>query len=603
MINPYQRLPSRAFWRSAVAEKAPLNISGLWNPKWPVARDDAVVTFGSCFAQYFGRALKGQGYSWLDAEPPLKGLATDLNYGVFSARTGNIYTAAALKQWVFWALGLAQPPAEVWETNGRFFDPFRPAIERDGFATPEEMIASRERTLSALRDAIATARVFVFTMGLTEGWINRSGGYDYAMCPGTVAGEFDTARHTFKNYTFSEIYDDMSAVLQAMREYNKDLRFLLTVSPVPLTATASGKHVVTATTYSKSVLRAVAGMLADSNPDVDYFPAYEIIASPPFQAMFYNTNKRTVTSAGVEFVMSSFFGCLQEKFDPPSFSAKKEQEEDLVCEERMLEAFGPGGVQRKLQTRHDALKVCIIGNSHLAALRLAVREGLYTHPDVEFVFWGLSGKHFQTITYDNGRFSTPLVSKVLEVSDGRYGIVPAQAFDAFVFHGVPLWPLGLRASLLRGRPEITTSTRGGVRQQIADWLPKLPAYALARALRADYSGPILISTVPFLTKRARMPQPRVVDSDNVALIHSCLGERLSKDSMVYVPQPPNTTVNLLYTRRRFNIDGPWLYDLNATHRPDTRHMNGTYGAEVLRTFSARIRAELATGSAALSGAA
>ena len=37
------------------------------------------------------------------------------------------------------------------------------------------------------------------------------------------------------------------------------LRILLTVSPVPLTATAGDDHVLLATTYSKSVLRAGRG--------------------------------------------------------------------------------------------------------------------------------------------------------------------------------------------------------------------------------------------------------------------------------------------------------------------------------------------------------
>ncbi|WP_428660504.1 GSCFA domain-containing protein [Reyranella sp.] len=47
------------------------------------------------------------------------------------------------------------------------------------------------------------------------------------------------------------------------------VRFLLTVSPVPLKASASQNHVLAATTYSKSVLRAVAGQLADTYDDVD----------------------------------------------------------------------------------------------------------------------------------------------------------------------------------------------------------------------------------------------------------------------------------------------------------------------------------------------
>ena len=52
---------------------------------------------------------------------------------------------------------------------------------------------------------------------------------------------------------------------------------ILTVSPVPLVATAAGKHVLVATTYSKSVLRVACEEVCQKAADVMYFPSYEII--------------------------------------------------------------------------------------------------------------------------------------------------------------------------------------------------------------------------------------------------------------------------------------------------------------------------------------
>jgi hypothetical protein len=358
MKNPYEALPPKAFWRSAVAEKAPLEIAQLWDPKSNFLPEQRIATMGSCFAQHFGAALTARKYGWFDAEPApdifSREVARKYNYGVFSARTGNIYTTAALRQWVHWALGREPVPAEVWETDGRFFDPFRPAIEPGGFASAEELQASREAVLAALRRIIHESDVFVFTLGLTEGWLNAEHGYNYAMCPGTLAGTFDPALHRFHNYGFPEVLADLTAALDAIRSENPRIRFLLTVSPVPLTATASGKHVLTATTYSKSVLRAVAGSYAETRDDVDYFPSYEIITAPAFGGMFYDANKRTVKAAGVNFVMQSFFAALAEKFGDQAASPAPErvakpapeqvrqeapEEDGVVCEEQMLEAF------------------------------------------------------------------------------------------------------------------------------------------------------------------------------------------------------------------------------------------------------------------------
>lgn len=210
----------------------------------------------------------------------------------------------------------------MWSEDGRYFDPFRPAIEPDGHASAEEVAAARQATFAAIRGAIVTASCLVFTLGLTEAWQDRVGEVVYPACPGTVRGIFDDQRHTFRNFTFAEVYRDLSAAITLARTANPRLRVLLTVSPVPLTATATGGHALAATTYSKSVLRAVAGQLAQEHDHIDYFPSYEIITGFPFKAVFFEPNLRTVTAEGVAFVMRQFFGALAAYPAPPPRRAK-----------------------------------------------------------------------------------------------------------------------------------------------------------------------------------------------------------------------------------------------------------------------------------------
>lgn len=102
MTNPYTELPATAFWRTAVAEQEPMAIGGLWTPKYPIRPHHGIVTAGSCFAQHIGQALAARGYRWLDCEPAPMHLnkedCREFNYGIFSFRTGNIYTAKMLLQ-------------------------------------------------------------------------------------------------------------------------------------------------------------------------------------------------------------------------------------------------------------------------------------------------------------------------------------------------------------------------------------------------------------------------------------------------------------------------------------------------------------------------
>ncbi|MEM9577389.1 MAG: GSCFA domain-containing protein [Pseudomonadota bacterium] len=370
MAHPYNDLPRDRFWRTAVAERSAFDIAGLWKPRFRIKKRTPIATAGSCFAQHIGRALSARGYRWIDEEPAPTRMTTaakrDFHYGSFSFRTGNIYTPRMLHQWVSWAAGTAEPPAITWQRDGRFYDPFRPGVEHGGFASEDALFASRGATVSAVRRAIENAQLFVFTLGLTEAWQDRADGYEYAICPGTIAGIFDEEQHAFVNHGFQSSYKSLKAAIKLARRINPRLRFILTVSPVPLTATATAEHVLTASSYSKSVLRAVAGEMVATDTDVDYFPSYEIITHPAFRGMFFEPNMRRVTARGVEFVMDSFFqdqsagfsrsvqvqhpyGVIENKVIGPDDplpkhavdpdEATEDASDTVLCEEEMLDAF------------------------------------------------------------------------------------------------------------------------------------------------------------------------------------------------------------------------------------------------------------------------
>ena len=359
-MHPYENLPSKAFWKLAVAEKSMFDISELWEPKFNIKPTEKVATFGSCFAQHIGNALKGKGFNWYISEKPPNGcsdkIAKRYNYNIFTARTGNIYTTSLLKQWSAWALDKDIVPSEVWEKDGRYYDPFRPRIEPHGFETVAEMKRSRIQTINSFRERIVKSDYFVFTLGLTESWFNKEHGYEYPMCPGTIAGEFDENKHQFVNQQYGEIREDLSDAIALMNQLNPKLKFILTVSPVPLTATMSGKHVAVATMASKSVLRAVTDQLVTNRGNVDYFPSYEIINSPVFKGTFFEPNQRSVNPYGVKFVMDNFFQCLIEKFGVNTDEIENTESQrgdtergdfsinqdfiDPACEEELLASFG-----------------------------------------------------------------------------------------------------------------------------------------------------------------------------------------------------------------------------------------------------------------------
>jgi hypothetical protein len=308
--TPYSNAEPWRLWRRAVAGPAQGDVDPGVVGAFTLAREDRVVTAGSCFAQHIGRHLRLRGFRHFITErahPVLdEATAAEFQYDVYSARYGNLYTARQLLQLFQRAFGQFAPVEDRWEENGSFFDPFRPLIQPGGFASRAEFQRDRDQHFHAVRRAFAELDVLVFTLGLTECWESTADGAVFPLCPGTAHGAFDAARHRLRNLSVQEVTDDLRAFVRLLRGVNPAARVILTVSPVPLVATAEQQHVLSATIYSKSVLRVAAETVSRAG-DAVYFPSYEIITGPHARRSYFAEDCRTITEAGVAHVMRSFF--------------------------------------------------------------------------------------------------------------------------------------------------------------------------------------------------------------------------------------------------------------------------------------------------------
>ena len=350
--HPYRNLPGYAFWRRSVADPHPEEVDPVVSVPFNLAQSDRVATAGSCFAQHIARHLQDAGFGYLVTETPHpvipRDLATEYNYGVFSARYGNVYTTRQLLQLFRRAYGKFHPREEVWQRgDGRWVDPFRPQISPDGYETSEEVLADRSHHLACVRRAFEEASIFVFTLGLTECWASREDGAVFPLCPGVAGGTFDPDRYCFLNLRAGEVTTDLLAFVDELRLVNPTVRVILTVSPVPLIATAAGRHALVSTTYSKAALRVAAEEVASARPDVAYFPSYEVITGPHTRGQYFAEDLRSVTEAGVAHVMRLFLhhfaGTASKPLAVPALTEQRsratenEQVVRAVCDEEALD--------------------------------------------------------------------------------------------------------------------------------------------------------------------------------------------------------------------------------------------------------------------------
>jgi hypothetical protein len=344
---PYNELPLASRWADAVAGVAADAINPHMAAPFRMDPRTRIASAGSCFAQHLSSHLVAKGMNYFVTEPAPPWLTAEekrqYNYETYSARYGNIYTVLHLIQLVEEAFGRFQPAEPPWPSDdGHFIDPLRPRIQPNGFSSLQEMQTDRRIHLAAVRRLFAEMDVFLFTLGLTECWRSRRDGAVFPVCPGCGTGEFDQSRYVFQQFRVLEVIDHLNRFFQLLKEINPGARVILTVSPVPLVATMTNRHVLQATVYAKSVLRVAVEETLANWPNAAYFASYEIATATANSHHYFEPDRRTVAPVAVASIMKVFFDTFVEGLQdipvqsPSDNLAPAALEPKEVCDELAL---------------------------------------------------------------------------------------------------------------------------------------------------------------------------------------------------------------------------------------------------------------------------
>ena len=355
-MHPYRTFPDRQFWNRAVSSTPWADVFLDQPSKFKITARDRVASAGSCFSQRISRHLISIGYNYQIYEachPLIASKATEYGYGVFSCRYGNIYSTRQLRQLFDEALGVRPPITRLaYLGPGKYIDLMRPNIGETRFESPEEAQADRLFHLARVRKMIEQMEVFVFTLGLTETWVDRAANIVYGSHPGVFVEKGNTDAITADNLTHGAVVEDLEYVIGLIRRHSRqpDVRLILTVSPVGLAATHQNSHVLVSTSYSKAVLRAAVGDVASQHRHVEYFPSYEIFALSQSFGQFLADDLREVNARGVAIAMRAFENMFVDPASsaathplsalPPSDLSIVRSAADVECEEVANAFFG-----------------------------------------------------------------------------------------------------------------------------------------------------------------------------------------------------------------------------------------------------------------------
>lgn len=238
------------------------------SPSFQFAKDQTFFAIGSCFAQNITKHLALDGYNVHGSS-------------VVEGNRRNRYTPAAIWQELAWASQIFHRDDTVRDEDitpllleigpDRFVDIWsRP--ERGAPLNHEAAIAARRELYAHFRGAFL-ADVVIITLGLIEAWwdeISRT----YVEFDPSWARLPDCDRFRFQRLGFIDCKDFVERTVALLGADHR--RILITTSPVVLARTFTADDIIVANTHSKSVLRAVAGEIAETHDRVDYFPSYEI---------------------------------------------------------------------------------------------------------------------------------------------------------------------------------------------------------------------------------------------------------------------------------------------------------------------------------------
>lgn len=262
-----------------------------------------------------------------------------------------------------------------------------------------------------------------------------------------------------------------------------------------------------------------------------------------------------------------------------------------------------------------ALSLCLFGNSHLAALKAAWDAHQAEFGQTTIKFFGAPGPRIGCLEVIEGKAVIPdpaIASMVKEVSGGDDS-VSLQDHDAFVFIGLGL---GFRIVLLSLHSHLATEEFKTSRLQqeliseaclvqcINDLIMDTTAIQLLKKIRAATDKPVYLCTEPYLSESALNQSemrhlPPLQQSGALGRIKKlyarCLKKILTELNVVWIQQPEQTIRPPCFTKLKFSRGSTALMKGDRKHpKADVRHMNKTYGLQMLTAISAHITADRET---------
>ena len=224
-----------------------------------------ISSIGTCFAEEFAIFLNNSSSNYKILEK---------NSLMFKSNWGRVYTPKNLKQVIKYSF---EKDYEVFTAKGHkgFLDPVRDYL-CGYFNSKDELIENIINHRKISKQVLSNTEFIFITLGQTEGWIDKKNEFMWGAAPASMDNFYEDRKDfILKDLSINEIIEDLNFSINTLKNFNKNIKIFLTLSPVPSHSTFIDKNVIISSSVGKAKLRVSIDQVVKNFLDVEYFPSYE----------------------------------------------------------------------------------------------------------------------------------------------------------------------------------------------------------------------------------------------------------------------------------------------------------------------------------------
>ncbi len=238
---------------------------------------DPCLTIGSCFADNLGQLL------------------TQYKFNALVNPFGTAYNPISIHKVLKYAINNNSPAPDTYgELNETHFNyDFHSSFSQLSKSKLETNLIG---TIARVHDFIKSSSVLLITYGTSWVYERADNGEIVSNCHKVPSRQFNKKLLTQKKIleNFKDLYDHLMAV-------NPTIRIIVTLSPV-----RHLKDTLELNAVSKSILRLSCHTLSELYPQVEYFPAYEIVLDDLRDYRFYDRDLLHPSPEAIAYIWKFF---------------------------------------------------------------------------------------------------------------------------------------------------------------------------------------------------------------------------------------------------------------------------------------------------------